>query len=75
LNQVSKRRYVPSYQLAVVYAGLDDKDSAFRLLENAYAERSGSLIYLNRDPRLKDLHSDSRFADLVRRIGLPLESQ
>jgi tetratricopeptide (TPR) repeat protein len=75
LNEVSKRRYVPSYQLAVVYAGLDEKDSAFRLLENAYAERSGSLIYLNRDPRLKDLHSDPRFADLVRRIGLPLESQ
>ena len=75
LNEVSKRRYVPSYQLAVVYAGLDEKDSAFRLLENAYAERSGSLIYLNRDPRLKDLHSDPRFADLVRRIGLPLESR
>jgi hypothetical protein len=75
LNVVSKRRYVPSYQLAVVYAGLDEKDSTFRLLENAYEERSGSLIYLNRDPRLKDLHSDPRFADLVRRIGLPLESQ
>ena len=25
LNEVSKRRYVPSYQLAVVYAGLDEK--------------------------------------------------
>jgi eukaryotic-like serine/threonine-protein kinase len=75
LNEVSKRRYVPSYQLAVVYAGLDEKDSAFRLLENAYAERSGSLIYLNRDPRLRDLHSDPRFADLVHRIGLPPESQ
>ena len=75
LNEVSKRRYVPSYQLAVVYAGLDEKDSAFKLLENAYAERSGSLIYLNRDPRLKNLHSDPRFVDLVRRIGLPLESQ
>jgi eukaryotic-like serine/threonine-protein kinase len=75
LNEVSKRRYVPSYQLAVVYAGLDEKDNTFKELENAYAERSGSLIYLNLDPRLKNLHSDPRFADLVRRIGLPLESQ
>jgi eukaryotic-like serine/threonine-protein kinase len=71
LNEVSKRRYVASYQLAVVYAGLGEKDNTFKQLENAYAERSGSLIYLNLDPRLKNLHSDPRFADLVRRIGLP----
>jgi serine/threonine-protein kinase len=75
LNELSKRRYVPAYQLAVVYAGLDEKDNAFKQLENAYAERSGSLIYLNLDPRLKSLHSDPRFADLVRRIGLPPASQ
>ena len=65
LNEVSKRRYVPSYQLAVVYAGLDEKDNTFKELENAYVERSGSLIYLNLDPRLKNLHSEPRFADLV----------
>ena len=71
LDEVSKRRYVPSYQLAVVYAGLDEKDNTFKQLEKAYTERSGSLIYLNLDPRLKSLHSDPRFADLARRIGLP----
>jgi TolB-like protein/Tfp pilus assembly protein PilF len=75
LNEVSKRRYVPSYQLAVIYAGLEEKDNTFKQLENAYAERSGSLIYLKLDPRLKSLHSDPRFSNLERRIGLPRESQ
>jgi hypothetical protein len=67
LNMVSKRRYVPSYQLAVVYAGLDEKDSAFKLLENAYAERSGSLIYLNREPATEG----SAFQPALRRPGAP----
>ena len=75
LNALSNRHYVSAYQLAAVYAGLGEKDNAFQQLERAYAERSGSLIYLNREPRLNSLHSDPRYADLVRRIGLPLETR
>jgi serine/threonine-protein kinase len=71
LKELSKRRYVSSYHLAMIYNGLRDKDQAFEWLENAYRERSDMLVYLKVEPRLDSLRSDQRFADLVRRVGLP----
>lgn len=71
LSRRSEEKYVPSYWLAPVCTALGDKDEAFRWLERAYEERDGWLVYLNIDPRLDALHSDVRFASLLRRIGLP----
>ena len=61
---------VPAFFLALVYAGLGDKDKAFEWLEHAYRDRSGSVRYLKIEPRLDPLRSDPRFADLMRRVGL-----
>ncbi|HET8924768.1 MAG TPA: winged helix-turn-helix domain-containing protein [Candidatus Acidoferrum sp.] len=70
LQQMSKSRYVPSFDVAVIYAGLGEKDAAFSFLEKAYQEHAGQLIWLNVYPILDSLRSERRFADLVRRIGL-----
>jgi tetratricopeptide (TPR) repeat protein len=59
-------------ELAKVYAQLGDTDRAFAWLEKAYRNRTGSLILLNPVPDFRILHHDPRFADLDRRIGLPL---
>jgi tetratricopeptide (TPR) repeat protein len=71
LKEQSKRRYVPPYWLAMIYAGLDEKDEAFAWLEKAYQERSFFLLWIKTDPMVDSLRSDSRFVDLVRRIGFP----
>lgn len=70
LDQISKTRYVPSYDIAVIHAGLGEKELAFGWLEKAYREHSSWLAYLRVEPRLDPLRSDSRFTDLLRRIGL-----
>ena len=72
LSELSKRRYVPPFFMAIVYSGLKDKDQAFRWLEKAYEEREGNLVYLNVEPRFDAIRSDPRFRDLARRVGLPL---
>ena len=59
------------YEIALVYAGLGKKDDAFAWLEKSFAARDKGLTYLKIDPCLDPLRSDSRFQDLVRRVGLP----
>jgi len=71
LNALSTRQYVPSYDIAIVYLGLGYKEEAYRWLEKAFDERSAWMVYLNIDPRLDNLRSESRFKELVRKIGLP----
>lgn len=71
LNQMAREKYVTPYGIALVYAGLGDKDQAFAWLNKAVAGRSHWLVWLNRDPRFDRLRSDPRFDDLKKRVGLP----
>ena len=71
LKELSNRRYVPAYDMAVIYSGLGERDQAFAWLEKAYQERAGSLVYLKVEPVFDPIRSDRRFADLLRRMGLP----
>jgi eukaryotic-like serine/threonine-protein kinase len=64
-------RYASAYAIAVVYAGLDERERALATLEQAYQERSHWLVWLKRDPRWNDIRADPRFQRLVRRVGLP----
>jgi tetratricopeptide (TPR) repeat protein len=60
-----------TYGIALVYAGLGEKDKAFAWLEKSYEVRDKGLTYLKVDPCLDPLRSDPRFEDLLRRVGLP----
>jgi TolB-like protein/DNA-binding winged helix-turn-helix (wHTH) protein/Tfp pilus assembly protein PilF len=71
LAEMSRQKYVTPYGVALVYAGLGDKDQAFAWLTKACEGRSHWLVWLNRDPRWNSLRSDPRFAELVHRVGLP----
>jgi TolB-like protein len=70
-KDLSSHTYVDFYEIAGIYAGLGDKDEAFRWLEKGYKERSGSMVYLGLDVVWYGKHSDPRYVDLLRRIGLP----
>ena len=69
-KQLSSKRPISPYYLALVYAGLGKKDQAFTLLEAAYKEHSRPLGGLKSTPAWDRLRSDPRFGDLLRRIGL-----
>jgi serine/threonine-protein kinase len=71
LKQLSGHQYVPATSIALVYAGLGEKDQAFAWLEKGYEEHAFQMQWLKVDPRWDNLRSDPRFADLVRRVGLP----
>ncbi len=70
-KQLSSRTYVDFYLVGAIYAGLGEKDRAFESLERGYKDRSGSMVYLKVDAFWDELRPDPRYADLLRRIGLP----
>jgi Tfp pilus assembly protein PilF len=70
LERQAKAVYVSPYMIATIYAGLGDKDKAFELLEKACQERSSDVVWnLKSDLRIDNLRSDSRFQNLLHRLG------
>jgi TolB-like protein/Tfp pilus assembly protein PilF len=72
LKKQSADNYVSPFGVAQLYAMLGEKDSTMEWLEKAYQDRSVDLVTVNVDPVFDFLHSDPRFQDLLRRIGLTL---
>ena len=60
-----------TYEVALVYAGLGDKDRAFEWLGKAYKIRDKGMLFLKVDPPLDPLRSEPRFQDLLRRMNFP----
>ena len=60
----------PLYE-ARIHARLGAVDEAMRCLEQAYDERDCMLVLLKAQEWYDPLRSDPRFADLVRRVGIP----
>ena len=69
LSDLSKRKYVSSYDLALAALGVGATDQAFALLAQAVDERSPRAAFLTVDPRFDGLRSDARFRALIVRIG------
>jgi eukaryotic-like serine/threonine-protein kinase len=66
---LSRKRYVSPALIAIVQIGLGEKDKAFDWLDKAYTDRSDWMIFLKTDPLFDPLRADSRFGDLLRRVG------
>jgi TolB-like protein/Tfp pilus assembly protein PilF len=72
LHQQSQRRYVSPLDFATIHARLGEREKALDWLEKAFSERTLYLSFLKVNPTWESLHSDPRYADLLRRIGLSL---
>ena len=63
--------YVSPLDYASVYARRGDKEQAFEHLNAAFEHHASGLVFLRVDPSWNNVRADSRFAALVRRVGLP----
>jgi TolB-like protein/Tfp pilus assembly protein PilF len=70
LEEQRKKMFVPAYDIAVIFSGMDEKELALNWLEQAIDERSGWATYLAVEPRLDKLRRESRFSELVWRVGI-----
>jgi TolB-like protein/Flp pilus assembly protein TadD len=70
LQKHSSRRFVPSFDIAVVHGALGETDQAFAWLEKAFAERHPWLVMLRVAPKVDKLRSDPRFKELLQRVSV-----
>ena len=70
LQDVATRKYVPPYNIAMIYAGLGDWDSALDWLEKGLEERDVRLVFLKVEPRWNPLRDQRRFRNLLQRLQL-----
>ena len=74
MEELKRRRqtgYIPAGAFINPYLALGDYDQAFVGFERAYQEKSNILQFLKVQPFFDPVRGDPRFADLVRRVGLP----
>ncbi|MFY9560187.1 MAG: protein kinase [Terriglobales bacterium] len=71
LKNESQKEYVSPNDIARYYGMMGDRDHTFEWLEKAYAERSGRMEYIKTEDYLEAFHSDPRYIDLLKRMGLP----
>jgi len=68
LKSSATHRYVPPYQFAIIYNGLNEKDQALTWLERAYQERDVRLTFISIDPKWDSYRSNPRFAAILKGI-------
>jgi len=71
LSGISKQQFVSPVNFALIHAGLGDADKTFQWLEKAYDARTTRVHELS-SPYYDNLRADPRYAELMKRIGLPL---
>lgn len=67
----AKDLYVSPFSIAFIYSSLGELDEAFSWQEKAYQARDASLAWVKVAPESDALRSDTRFADLLRRMNFP----
>ena len=71
LREQAQTEYVSAINIAKIYAGLGERELVFEWLEKAFEERAVRMPWFMIDPALDDFRDDPRFADVLKRIGLP----
>jgi len=61
-----------AYQIAEVYAVRQEVDKAFEWLQIAFDNHDGGMPSLLVDPLLRGLRDDSRYKELLQKVGLPV---
>jgi DNA-binding winged helix-turn-helix (wHTH) protein/tetratricopeptide (TPR) repeat protein len=69
LEAMARERYIPPYAMALVHAGLGEREKALEWLERAVAVRDVHMCFPPIDPKWDVFRSDPQFQALLKRCG------
>lgn len=67
LEAIARERHIPPYSMALMQAGLGERDEALQWLERAYEGRDVHLVFLVVEPKWDPYRQEPRFVDLLNR--------
>jgi DNA-binding winged helix-turn-helix (wHTH) protein/TolB-like protein/Tfp pilus assembly protein PilF len=70
LLKLSTTKYVPPYNIALIYNALGETDNAVEWLEKGYEQRDPKMTFLKVEPKWNNLRNEPRFVDLMKRMKL-----
>ncbi|MBI2947298.1 MAG: tetratricopeptide repeat protein, partial [Verrucomicrobia bacterium] len=70
LKEIARVRRVSPYDFALIHLGLGNREQALTLFEKAFDEHDDQLMYLKLDLFSRDLLSESRYRELLKKVGL-----
>jgi tetratricopeptide (TPR) repeat protein len=73
LLEQKAKRYVPPYSLALVFAGLQEAETALQWLEEAFEDRDVHMPFL-RDHKWDGLRSNGQFRQILSRVGFSISN-
>ena len=71
LLEKRKTQFVPPTEIAIIYAGLGEMDTAFEWLDRAYEERAFLIDEVKVNPLFDVFRGDPRFDALLRKMNYP----
>jgi hypothetical protein len=66
----SRRTYVAAIDIANVYIGINEIESAYKCLEKAFTDQCPRLTHLNVNPAFDPMKSTSQFIDLLKKMRM-----
>ncbi|HTS29060.1 MAG TPA: tetratricopeptide repeat protein [Bryobacteraceae bacterium] len=69
LLELSKNRYVPPFNIALVYMGFDEHGEALTWLERGLEKRDPRMAFLKVEPKWKQLRANPRYTRLLCRLN------
>jgi TolB-like protein/Flp pilus assembly protein TadD/tRNA A-37 threonylcarbamoyl transferase component Bud32 len=69
MDELSGRRHISPYHLALVHCGLGRIEKSLDLLELAYDTKDAKVLWTGVDPELDPLHGHPRFNELLRKLN------
>lgn len=67
--KLSTTRYVPPYNIAVIYNGLGETDESLAWLELGFEQRDSGMVFLKVEPKWNNLRSEPRFIELMQKMN------
>lgn len=67
----SKNEHKHAIRLARIFSALGEKEMTYKFLEEAFKYHDSDLVALKSDPRWSSIRNESRFKNLIEKVGLP----